>query len=153
MKATQCTAILISFSLSAVAQTATPQIASTPPRCSAICRSLSTAIRSRLSSPISKHPADERSRGQIQIEFQAELPSGGPNRRLTLENFIRAELRRYRVNCLVPCDPDIRVVAQRRNDSQSIYQLDYVLAGVRSDSSLPGGRLIACPCARSRWFC
>ena len=86
MKATQCTAILNSFSLSAVAQTATPQIASTPPRCSAICRSPSTAIRSRLSSPISKHPADERSRGQIQIEFQAELPSGGPNRRLTLEN-------------------------------------------------------------------
>ena len=28
----------------------------------------------------------KESRGQIQIEFQAELPSGGPNRRLTLEN-------------------------------------------------------------------
>jgi hypothetical protein len=78
-------------------------------------------------------------RGQIQIEFQADLPSGGPNRRLTFENRHHSGIAAYQVNCLVPRDPDIRVVAQRRNDSQSIYQLDYVQAGVRSDSSFAWG--------------
>ena len=34
--------------------------------------------------------------------------------------------RPYLVNCLAPRDPSIRLVAQNRNYSQSIYQLDYV---------------------------
>ena len=77
--------------------------------------------------------------GQIQIEFQADLPSGGPNRRLTFENRHQSGIAAYQVNCLVPRDPDIRIVAQRRNDSQSIYQLDYVQAGVHSGSSFAWG--------------
>jgi len=38
------------------------------------------------------------------------------------------------VNCLVPRDPDIRILAQNRNYSQSFYELDFVQAGGRSNS-------------------
>jgi hypothetical protein len=71
--------------------------------------------------------------GEIQIEFTADLPRGGPNRRLILENHHRNRIAAYLVNCLVPRDPDIRIVAQNRNEQQSFYQLDYVQAGGPSD--------------------
>ena len=70
-------------------------------------------------------------RGEIQIEFSADLPRNGPNRRLTLENHHQSRIAAYQVNCLVPRDPDIRIVAQNRNYSQSLYELDYVQAGVQ----------------------
>jgi hypothetical protein len=35
------------------------------------------------------------------------------------------------VNCLVPHNPGIRIVAQDRNQQQSVYRLDYVQAGGR----------------------
>lgn len=71
-------------------------------------------------------------RGEIRIEFSAELPRNGPNRKLTLENHHQSRIAAYQVNCLVPRDPDIRIVAQNRNYSQSLYELDYVQAGVHS---------------------
>jgi len=40
------------------------------------------------------------------------------------------------VNCLVPRDPDIQIVAQNRNEQQSFYQLDYVQAGGSSATPL-----------------
>jgi len=71
-------------------------------------------------------------RGEIQIEFAAGLPSGGPHRKLTFENHHQSRIAAYQVNCLVPRDPDIRIVAQNRNYSQSLYELDYVQSGVGS---------------------
>jgi hypothetical protein len=71
--------------------------------------------------------------GEIHIEFTADLPSGGPNRRLVLENHHQNQNAAYLVNCLVPSDHDIRIIGQTRNQQQSFYQLDYVQAGV------PGG--------------
>ena len=71
-------------------------------------------------------------RGEIRIEFSAEVPRNGPNRKLTLENHHQSRIAAYQVNCLVPRDPDIRIVAQNRNYSQSLYELDYVQAGVHS---------------------
>jgi hypothetical protein len=71
--------------------------------------------------------------GEIQIEFTADLPGGGPNRRLVLENHHQSQIAAYLVNCLVPRDGNIRVVAQDRNEQQSFYQLDYVQAGGHSD--------------------
>jgi hypothetical protein len=53
--------------------------------------------------------------GEIQIEFSATLPRGGPNRRLVLENRHQRRIAACLVNCLVPRDPDIRIVAQDRN--------------------------------------
>ncbi len=73
-------------------------------------------------------------RGEIQLEFSADLPRHRPNRRLIFENHHQSRIAAYLVNFLVPRDPDIRFIAQNRNDSQSLYQLDYVQAGVRSDA-------------------
>ena len=71
-------------------------------------------------------------RGEIQIDFKADLPRNGPNRRLIFENNHQSRIAAYLVNCLVPQDPDIRMTAQNRNYQQSFYELDYVQAGVRS---------------------
>lgn len=71
-------------------------------------------------------------RGEIRLEFDADVPGGGPNRRLIFENQHQSGIAAYLVNCLVPRDPDIRVTAQNRDYQQSFYQLDYVQAEVRS---------------------
>jgi hypothetical protein len=76
--------------------------------------------------------------GEIRIEFSAELPPGGPNRRLIFENRHQRGIAAYLVNCLVPRDRDIRVIAQNRDELQSSYQLDYVQAGV--SAGLPDQR-------------
>lgn len=73
-------------------------------------------------------------RGEIRIEFDAALPAGGPNRKLTLENHHQNRIAAYQVNCLVSRDPDIRILAQKRNYSQSFYELDFVQAGVPSNA-------------------
>jgi hypothetical protein len=70
--------------------------------------------------------------GQIQLEFSTDLPNGGPNRRLVFESHHHSSIAAYQVNCLVPRDPDIRVIAQSRNYQQSFYQLDYAQVGIRS---------------------
>jgi len=45
------------------------------------------------------------------------------------------------VNCLAPTDPDIRILAQNRNYSQSVYQLDYVQSRVAAEAGFwSGGR-------------
>ena len=70
--------------------------------------------------------------GEIQLEFDADVASGGPNRSLTFENQHQSRIAAYLVNCLVPRDPGIRITAQNRNYQQSFYQLDYIQADVRS---------------------
>lgn len=71
-------------------------------------------------------------RGEIQLEFNADVPGGGPNRSLIFENQHESRIAAYLVNCLVPRDPDIRVTAQSRNYEQSFYRLDYAQANVGS---------------------
>ncbi|HLK69479.1 MAG TPA: hypothetical protein VKU19_38880 [Bryobacteraceae bacterium] len=73
-------------------------------------------------------------RGEIRIEFAADLPAGGATRKLTLENHHQSRIAAYQVNCLVPRDPDMRVNAQNRNYSQSLYELEFTQAGARADS-------------------
>jgi len=72
-------------------------------------------------------------RGEIQLDFGADLPRGGRHRKLTIENRHQRRIAAYQVNCLVPRDPRIRIAAQNRNFSQSLYELEYVQTGVRSD--------------------
>jgi hypothetical protein len=74
-------------------------------------------------------------RGEIQLDFFADLPPGGGNRKLTFENRHRAGISAYQVNCLVPRDANIRIAAQERNYTQSFYRLDYVQTGVPSGPS------------------
>src|SRR5947207_281933 len=105
-----------------------------------VLRDLSVTVdgdRLRPSLVSMKFPATDEmkeGRGEIQLEFSADLPRNGPNRRLIFENHHQSRISAYLVNCLAPLDPDIRLLAQNRNESQSHYQLDYVQAGVRSDA-------------------
>lgn len=94
--------------------------------------------RAKLSLVSTRFPAlDDMKEGQgeIRLEFAANLRRNAPNRSLVFENHHLGGISAYLVNCLVPRDPDIRIVAQNRNFPQSSYRLDYALAGVRSDAS------------------
>jgi hypothetical protein len=73
--------------------------------------------------------------GEIRINFHADLPRGGANRKLTFENHHQRNIAAYQVNVLVPHDPAIRIMSQNRNYSQSFYELDFAQSGV--DSGLP----------------
>jgi hypothetical protein len=100
--------------------------------------------------------------GQIQIQFDAALPRGGVDRKLVFENHHLSRIAVYQVNCLVPGDPDIRILAQNRNYTQSFYELEYVQPGVRADllslAWTPGARwplgtiaLLAVACLAWLW--
>jgi hypothetical protein len=100
-----------------------------------VLRDLSITVDGKSAGPTlvsEKFPAVEEIKaglGEIQIEFTVELTRGGPERRIVLENHHRREISVYLMNCLVPRDPDIRIVAQNRNENQSFYELDYAQAG------------------------
>jgi len=66
--------------------------------------------------------------GDIRLEVEASLPRRGGGHRLRFENHHQGPAAAYLVNCLVPTDPDIRITAQRRNDDQSVYELEYTEA-------------------------
>ena len=79
--------------------------------------------------------------GEITLKFAADLPQNGSHRRLVFENRHQPRIGAYLVNCLVPSDPRIRIEAQKRNYSQSSYELDYELAGTAAERLRPGGLL------------
>lgn len=94
--------------------------------------------------PISTLFPDAKELGQgmsrILIEFESETPPGGATRRLTLKNHHQGAIAAYLVNCLRPRDPEIHIVAQDRNYSQSSYQLDFRLGNTsRSQQGTPSG--------------
>ncbi len=63
--------------------------------------------------------------GEIRIEYTVGLPSGGSTRTLVLSNHHLSRTSVYLVNALVPRDHNIRILAQKRNEWQSLYTLDY----------------------------
>lgn len=67
---------------------------------------------------------------EILLKFEADLPPAGLTRRLTLRNHHQSAIASYLVNCLVPDDPNIHVLAQERNYNQSFYQLDFAVSNV-----------------------
>jgi len=71
--------------------------------------------------------------GEIKIEFAAKPAGGGSNRKIVFENHHQSRISAYLVNCLVPRDRNIQIIAQNRNSNQSFYQLDYMQAGGGSD--------------------
>jgi hypothetical protein len=72
--------------------------------------------------------------GEIHMEYTAELPRGGPGRKLVLESHNPAQRSVYLVNALASSDPAIRIVAQKRNAVQSAYELDYTQASSAAGS-------------------
>ena len=78
--------------------------------------------------------------GEIHLEVEADFGGGGSEHRLTFENHHEFSIAAYLVNCVVPRDPNIRIVAQKRNYGQSSYELDFT--GSRAAwaaISAPGG--------------
>ncbi len=71
--------------------------------------------------------------GAIRLVFAADVDSGGSERRLTFQNHHEPRISVYQVNALVPRDRDIHIVEQKRNDTQSLYELDYTQPGIRKD--------------------
>jgi hypothetical protein len=64
--------------------------------------------------------------GEIHIEYTADLPHGGPpDRSLILSNHHLNPRSVYLVNVTVPEDRDIRILSQKRNAQQTVYELDY----------------------------
>jgi hypothetical protein len=63
--------------------------------------------------------------GEIQIEYAADLPHGAPNRTLILANHHLNRTSVYLMNVAVPQDRLIRLLAQKRNEQQSFYELHY----------------------------
>ena len=125
---------------------------------------LSVAIDGRTVQPRLTHvqfPAIGELRGgngEIEIDFTAEVPPGGGTRRLTMENRHGGSMAAYQVNCLVPRDPAVRIVAQKRNYTQSQYELDYTLPGSWNPSAwwpmrdqLAGGLLLVCGSTALLW--
>lgn len=73
--------------------------------------------------------------GEIQIEYVVELPRGPSNRALILANHHRNPTSVYLMNAVVPEDRDIHILAQKRNEVQSVYELDYQQTGAGEGSS------------------
>ncbi len=82
--------------------------------------------------------------GEIVIDYLVVMPQGGSNRVLTLTNHHVNPGSVYLMNATVPQDPNLQIVAQKRNESQSAYELDFQQ---KSDSVSPAqgwrGRLNA----------
>lgn len=87
------------------------------------------ALKPRLETVSFSDPAAIREGiGEIRIEFTSELPTGSRQRTLIIENHHLGGISVYLMNCLVPQDGAIRLVAQNRNPSQSFYEVDYTQA-------------------------
>ena len=67
--------------------------------------------------------------GAIELEFEGNLPGAAARRSLTFENHHLPAISAYLVNSLVPHDPEIRITAQHRNPSQSVYRMEYEVDG------------------------
>jgi len=63
--------------------------------------------------------------GEIQLGYVAALPPGGSKRALILANHHLNPASVYLMNAVVPLDRDLRILAQKRNEVQSVYELDY----------------------------
>jgi hypothetical protein len=82
--------------------------------------------------------------GEIQIEYVVELPPATSNRALILANHHLNPTSVYLMNAVVPQDRNIRILAQKRNEVQSVYELDYQqMSALGAASGSSTGRLRA----------
>lgn len=75
--------------------------------------------------------------GEITLDFEAQAPNGIGARRLVFHNRHLRAISSYLANGLVPRDPDIRVQGQERNETQSLYRMQY-LQGETDEAWWPG---------------
>jgi HupE / UreJ protein len=62
---------------------------------------------------------------EIRLEVVGRLPSIAENRTLVFENHHLSRISVYLANILVPADKRLEIVSQRRNESQSLYEVQY----------------------------
>src|SRR5579875_745517 len=92
-------------------------------------------LTSHLDSVSFPAPADmKEGTGEIHIEFTADLPAGGSHRTLVIQNHHEPRMSVYLMNCLVPHDRDLQIIAQNRNQNQSYYRVEYVRSGGGQDA-------------------
>src|ERR1700761_8200210 len=92
-------------------------------------------LKPRLSSVSFPAPADmKEGTGEIHIDFAADLPAGGSHRTLIIQNHHKPRMSVYLMNCLVPQDRAIQIVAQNRNQNQSYYRVEYVRSSGGQDA-------------------
>jgi len=72
-------------------------------------------------------------RGEVQLELVIDLPRGGRERNIRLENHHLNQISAYQVNALVPQDRALRITSQDLNYTQSVYQLNYSDASASPD--------------------
>jgi hypothetical protein len=93
-------------------------------------------VRPQLISWSFPQPAQMRNGlGEIHIGYTVDLPYGGTNRALILTNHHLNYTSVYLMNVLVPQDRNIHILAQKRNEQQSVYELDYQQMSVRGAAS------------------
>jgi hypothetical protein len=63
--------------------------------------------------------------GEIRIEYSVDLPNGHGTRALILSNHHLSNTSVYLMNVLVPQDQHIHILAQKRDEKQSLYEVDY----------------------------
>jgi HupE / UreJ protein len=62
--------------------------------------------------------------GEIHIDYTVDLPKAGTDRSLVLANHHLSRRSVYLMNVIVPQDRNTRILAQKRNEQQSVYELD-----------------------------
>jgi hypothetical protein len=67
--------------------------------------------------------------GDIQLTFEASVLASRAPHHLTFINQHQPALAAYLVNCLLPRQPDLRVLSQTRNFTQSRYELTFTTTG------------------------
>ena len=100
-------------------------------------------VRPQLISWSFPQPAQMRNGlGEIHIGYTVDLPYGGTNRALILTNHHLNYTSVYLMNVVVPQDRNIHILAQKRNEQQSVYELDYQqMSAVKAASRMPWANL------------
>ena len=81
-------------------------------------------------------PAEMRAGlGEIYIEYRVDLPPGRQSRALVLANHHLTSGSVYLMNAVVPEDHNLEILAQKRNEVQSVYELDYRQINATDESS------------------
>lgn len=75
--------------------------------------------------------------GEIHIDYAIDLPPGNIDRSLIVANHHQSATSVYLMNVLVPKEPGLRIAAQKRNERQSLYEVDYQQVNVIGATQLP----------------
>ncbi|MBV9759921.1 MAG: HupE/UreJ family protein [Acidobacteriaceae bacterium] len=86
-------------------------------------------LQPRLESLRFPDPGDmKQGLGEIHLEFTAALPAGSSHRILVVKDRHQSAISVYLMNCLIPENHNLLVLAQARNPNQSYYRIEFAEA-------------------------